>query len=446
MSYAPYPAYKDSGVPWLGDVPEGWDVKRLRNCADILSSNVDKKTVEAEESVRLCNYVDVYYNDLIANYLPFMVASASQKEIERFSLFPGDVVLTKDSESANDIGIPALIGPSVSDLVCGYHLAIFRGFPDNIYGPFLFYAVRSEPSARQFEVLANGVTRFGLSLNSLKGLSLCIPSIEEQTTIADFLDKRTAEIDGLIAKQEALLRLLAEQHTALITHAVTKGLNPNAPVKPSGIDWLGDVPEGWEVKPLKYLGRCQNGISKSGEHFGSGLPFVSYGYVYRNFELPKKVEGLVQSSENDRRAYSVLAGDVFFTRTSETVDEIAISSVCAQTIEDATFAGFLIRFRPYKGLLDKNFSKYYFRNSRLRDYFVKQMNLVTRASLSQNLLGNLSVTLPPLQEQKKISIFLDQKCQNLDALEQRTLAIITHLKEYRTALITNAVTGKIKVT
>jgi type I restriction enzyme S subunit len=354
--------------------------------ADVLSSNVDKKAVDGEIPVRLCNYVDVYYHDKITDQINFMAATATPSEIERFSLRAGNVVITKDSESADDIGVPALITDQAGDIVCGYHLAIFRGDTKHVHGPYLFYAIKSEPSARQFEVSANGVTRFGLPYGALKSLALPLPPIDEQIAIADFLDNKTAEIDDLIAKKEELLRLLAEQRTALITHAVTKGLNPNAQMKPSGIDWLGDVPEGWKVKPLKFLGRFQNGISIGGDSFGSGFPFVSYGDVYKNLSLPETGSGLVESTAKDRVLYSVERGDIFFTRTSETIEEIAISSVCETTIPDAVFAGFLIRCRPYPKQLDVGFSKYYFRNSRLRDYFVKEMNLVTRASLGQTLL------------------------------------------------------------
>ena len=122
----PYPAYKSSGVEWLGHIPAHWAVRRIRNVVDMRVSNVDKHTKEGELPVRLCNYVDVYKNDRITEHLSFMRATATEKEIERFRLEPGDVLITKDSESWNEIGIPALVEYTADDLICGYHLALLR--------------------------------------------------------------------------------------------------------------------------------------------------------------------------------------------------------------------------------------------------------------------------------------------------------------------------------
>ena len=216
-------------------------------------------------------------------------------------------------------------------------------------------------------------------------------------------------------------------------------------MKDSGVEWLGEVPAHWDVKALRYLGECQNGINIGGDAFGSGFPFVSYGDVYKNDVLPVEVAGLVQSSAEDRQRYSVQTGDVFFTRTSETVDEIGFSATCLQELPDAVFAGFLIRFRPTGESIDPRFSKYYFRNQGLRIFFNKEMNLVTRASLSQDLLKLLPVTLPPVTEQIKIADFLDRVTAEFVSLLEQGLRSIDLLTERRSALISAAVTGKIDV-
>ena len=152
--------------------------------------------------------------------------------------------------------------------------------------------------------------------------------------------------------------------------------------KDSGIDGIGEIPNHWNVERLRYLGSCQNGINISAGAFGKGYPFLSYSNVYKNQIIPDKVDGLVQSSEKDRLNYNVKEGDVFFTRTSETIDEISIASTNLRTISNAVFAGFLIRFRPYTDKLYVGFSKFFFRANIHRCFFVKEMNLVTRASLS----------------------------------------------------------------
>jgi len=310
---------------------------------------------------------------------------------------------------------------------------------------FIFWVLRSVESYQQWESSVGGATFRALNLGPLAETFLCVPSWAEQTQIARFLDHETARIDALIEEQQRLIELLKEKRQAVISHAVTKGLDPTVPMKDSGVEWLGEVPAHWDVKALRYLGECQNGINIGGDAFGSGSPFVSYGDVYKNEVLPVEVAGLVQSSPEDRQRYSVKAGDVFFTRTSETVEEIGLSATCLQDLPDAVFAGFLIRFRPAGKSIDPKFSKYYFRNQGLRIFFNKEMNLVTRASLSQDLLKLLPVTLPPVTEQIKIADFLDRVIAEFASLLEQGLRSIDLLTERRSALISAAVTGKIDV-
>ncbi len=282
--------------------------------------------------------------------------------------------------------------------------------------------------------------------NEMASVHALIPPLSEQTKIAAFLDRKTALIDTIIEKKQKLLQLLEEKKKSVINEAVTKGLNPNVPMKDSGIEWIGDIPESWEVSKLGYLGSFQNGVSKGGDYFGTGYPFVNYGDIYKNFSLPLKVEALANSTEEDRISYSVEKGDVFFTRTSETIEEIGIASTCLETIPNAVFSGFTIRFRPdLKSSLFEGFSKYFFRSNYVRISFTKEMNLVTRASLSQTLLKSLTIFLPSLEEQKSIAKYLDNYEKKFFEVSQKLNFQIEKLKEYRQSIISEAVTGKIEV-
>ena len=271
------------------------------------------------------------------------------------------------------------------------------------------------------------------------------PSSDEQARIATYLDGKCGEIDRVIAAKERQNELLQSQRAALISETVTKGLNPKAKFKDSGFEWLGSVPRDWNVLKLRYVGSCQNGISKSGDMFGNGFPFVSYGDVYQNEVLPNEVAGLVESTPEDQESYSVREGDVFFTRTSETIEEIGLTSVCMKTIKKATFAGFLIRFRPFDGMLSTSFAKYYFKCDKHRAFFVKEMNIVTRASLGQDLLKKLPVLLPPLPEQEQIAAYLDVRCGEIDRVVAANEGMVAKLKAYRSSVIWEAVTGKVAV-
>ncbi len=212
---------KPSGVEWLGDVPTHWEVRRLRHAVKMKVSNVDKHSKEGELPVRLCNYVDVYKNDRITENMPFMRATAKADEIDRFRLEVGDVLITKDSEVWNDIGVPAFVEYSARDLVCGYHLALLRPLKTVLNGAYLFYALQSSAIAYQFHIAANGVTRYGLSQRAIKSALLPIPPLAEQAAIAAYLDKQTAAIDAAMARAQREINLLSEYRTRLIADVVT---------------------------------------------------------------------------------------------------------------------------------------------------------------------------------------------------------------------------------
>ncbi|WP_412539997.1 restriction endonuclease subunit S [Longispora sp. K20-0274] len=202
---------------WLGALPERFAVARLSHIARAWTSNVDKHSVEGETSVRLCNYTDVYKNAVITAELPFMAATATAEQIERFRLRRGDTVITKDSETADDIGIPAYVDYEADDLVCGYHLAIVRPDASRACPRYLYWVMGSTPVLRQWGVLAAGVTRVGIRSTDLTKVSIPLPSVNEQREIADFLDEQTSWIDTLIDKQTQLIAILRERASAQLS-------------------------------------------------------------------------------------------------------------------------------------------------------------------------------------------------------------------------------------
>ena len=216
-----YQAYKTSGVQWLGDVPEHWEVRRLRNIADMRVSNVDKHVKDGENPVRLCNYVDVYNNDYIDKRIDFMNATATDEEIERFRLERDDVLITKDSETWDDIGVPALVTEPARDLISGYHLALLRPRPDKLSGGYLLRTLSSKGLAYQFHIEAKGVTRYGLSHAGITTVWLPLPSLSEQTDIVRFLDYATTNLDKAVTHTRRQIDLIQEYHSRLIADVVT---------------------------------------------------------------------------------------------------------------------------------------------------------------------------------------------------------------------------------
>lgn len=218
--FKPYPAYKDSGVEWLGEIPAGWELRRLKTVATVQLSNVDKRSVEGQESVRLCNYTDVYYHERISADLDFMVATATPEQVRRLALRKGDVLITKDSESWTDIAVPAVVAEDLPGVLCGYHLAHIK--PEHAcHGPFLARAFSANGPRDQFQVAANGITRYGLGGDAIATGVFAMPPEPEQRAIAAFLDRETARIDALISKVRDAIDRLKELRTALISAAVT---------------------------------------------------------------------------------------------------------------------------------------------------------------------------------------------------------------------------------
>ena len=316
----------------------------------------------------------------------------------------------------------------------------------NFCPKYLYYYLHSFDIAKGFYGMGAGV-RQGLNWDGVKWLKILAPSVPEQERIAAFLDAECAEIDAVLEKTRASIEEYKKLKQAVITQAVTKGIRGDRPMKDSRIEWIGEIPESWEVSSVRYIGQLQNGISKGGEFFGKGFPFVSYGDVYKNYELPHSVSGLIDTTEDERATYSVEYGDIFFTRTSETIEEVGFSCVCKRSIPNATFAGFIIRLRPFcadeKILTD--YAKYYFRGEHIRAYLVKEMNLVTRASLGQTLLKGMSVIVPPKSVQKEIAEYLDDKCADIDALVAKKQQYLTEIENYKKSLIYEYVTGKKEV-
>lgn len=429
---------KDTQNTWIGKIPDSWTLKRLKYHFTIIGGNGFSPEYQGNE---YGDYPFFKAGDISQAYAFGQNISTSPNwvtrelaTIERYNIIPAKSILFPKIGEAMRKNSRA-----ITSIDCCVDNNCQALVPQNIDIYYAYYLLRCI-DMRWFE-------NYGPvpSLNNQKLLNTFIPypPLEVQEQIGKWLNKKCAELDSLSSDIQKEVETLEAYKRSLITEAVTKGLDKYVPTKASGYDYLGSVPVSWDVQRLRFLGTCSNGISKSHEYFGSGFPFVTYGDVYNNFLLPK-ASSLIESSEIERRRYSVEKGDIFFTRTSETIEEIAFSSACLKTIEEACFAGFLIRFRPTVNMSTK-FLMYYFRSDIHRKFFTKEMNLVTRASLSQDLLKNLPVLIPPRKEQDAIAEFLDSKCSEIDSIITSKEQQLETLSAYKKSLIYEYVTGKKEV-
>ena len=428
-----YQSYKPSGIEWIGEIPEGWNVKKLKElfenrneknedlCEDFLSLTKDRGVIPYSEKGN--------------------VGNKTSEDIGKYKkVYPEDIVVNPMNIIIGSVGISKYNGVLSNVYIVLKPTKILSG-----YGSYIFHHKSFQLHLKK---ICYGIMELRESLNKIEFFveKLPLPPLSEQHQIVEFLDSKTELINRLISTKERKITLLKEQRTSLINQVVTKGLNPNVKMKDSGVEWIGDISEGWNIVPLKILGGFQNGISKGSEFFGHGLPFMNYGDVYKNEITPTDVEGKVDSSDSERNQYSISRGDIFFTRTSESKDDIGVSSTCLRTIDNCVFSGFVIRFRFYGETHLPEYSRYHFQTHWKKVFIESKMNIVTRSSLSQQVLGQVPVLIPPIEEQLQIVEYLDSKTKEIDDLVLMEQKKIDLLKEYRQSLISEVVTGKIKVT
>lgn len=437
---------KESGVAWISTIPEEWELKKIKYT--LQSRNENNNPIRSRDILSLTAKQGV---------IPLNEKEGGgNKPKEDFSAYklayPNDIVMNSMNVLSGSVGLSKYFG-CVSPV---YYM--LRPIDENDNVRYYNYIFQTTVFQKSLLGLGNGILmkesdngklntiRMRIPLDKLGNLYIPVPDSATQKKISDYLDSLIPDIDILHADIENQIETLEKYKKSVVTETITKGLNITVEIRDSGIAYIGNIPKHWNVSKLKYLGNCQNGISKGGEAFGEGTPFVSYGDVYRNYSLPTEVESLIETTQTEKNNYSVKYGDVFFTRTSETIEEVGFASTCLETIENAVFAGFVIRFRPnnMKALLPE-FSKYYFRSDIHRKFFVKEMNLVTRASLNQVLLGRLPILLPPIEEQREIANYLDAFCDEIDCAMSEKKEQLEILDQYKKSLIYEYVTGKKEV-
>ena len=262
-----------------------WSTCKLGDIADVRVSNVDKKTSNAETPVKLCNYMDVYANDYVTKSIDFMAASASKSEIERFRLQAGDVIITKDSETPDDIGVPAVVTDSIDGLVCGYHLALVRPRSDIVDSIYLAKQLSTAPIARYFALNASGSTRFGLPISAIEDTRIPVAPKPEQSKIAEILstvDRAIEQTEALIAKQQRI-------KTGLMQDLLTRGIDEHGNLRSEQTHQfkdspLGRIPVNWEIHQLSNLAQVDRGKfthrpRNDPRFYGGEYPFIQTGDV-----------------------------------------------------------------------------------------------------------------------------------------------------------------------
>lgn len=411
-----YETYKDSGIPWLGEVPEHWDKIAVHYLVNLKSGN----SITALDLVENGEY-PVFGGGGFRGYINTFTHCGKFNLIGRQGALCGNVTLVNGKFFATE---HAIVVTPIKNVDTKW-----------------FYYLLITMNLNQYSTSA---AQPGISAEVIGRLRVLLPSYEEQIAIAHYLDTKLGEIDALIDKQQTLLEKLAEQRTAVITQAVTKGLNPAAPMKNSGVKWLGDVPAHWQLINLKFLCRVKGGYAFSSDNFSDdGIPVIRISDILFDGTVDnincKRIPLELAPNQKD---FELRNGQLVMAMTGATIGKISKYSS-----EDYAYINQRVgKFEAFNSRLNYAFLYHLLNTSGYQEHIKLTAFGGAQPNISDSEMVNYQMALPTMEEQANIADYLYQEAAKIDRLCDTVNQTIGRLKEYRTALITQAVTGKIKVT
>lgn len=421
-------------------LPQSWTSKRLK----YLATYNDEALPETTEGEAEIDYVEISGVSLAGgieevNRMSFYQApSRARRKVQA-----GDILVSTVRTYLKAI---ATVGVDASeDLIASTGFCVVRPGKE-MDSAYLGWVAKSEPFVGEVVARSVGVSYPAINASDLVDMSVPVPPMPVQQRIARFLDEKTARIDALIEKKQALLERLAEKRQALITRTVTKGLNPDAQMKPSGVDWLGEMPRHWEVKRLRFLcdGGTLNGLYKTKEQFSpDGVPFVQMGEAFRSETFEGETKDRVLASEAEVEKWGLKLGDFLFARRSLVFEGSGKSVMIGAVDEDHVFESSMIRIRLLSPRALAGFVSHYFRSSVCRAFVLSITKQVTISGIDSQQLKEVLVPVPPDDEAQRISEACEKVWSDIESIEKFVASSIATLTEHRSALITAGVTGQL---
>jgi type I restriction enzyme S subunit len=420
--HSKYPKYKDSGEYWMGEIPASWDVKRLKHIF-----NEKKIAHNPELNCGSISFGKVVYKD--DDKIPLSTKASYQEVLE------GEFLINPLNLNYDLISLRIALSDKNVVVSSGYIVLKDKGQIDKVYYKWLLHRY----DVAYMKLLGSGV-RQTINFNHIANSLLAFPPLPEQTAIANFLDNKTAKIDTAIAQKEKTIALLKERKQIMIQNAVTKGLDPNAKMKDSGVEWIGEIPEGWEVKRLKFLGNIRYGLGQPPKEKEGGLPIIRATNVERGKIVEK---GLIFVDPDDipwDRNPELKKDEIIVVRSGAYTGD---SAIVTQKYHNS-IAGYDMVFTP------TNSKPQFISYALLSNYVLySQLYLLRMRAAQPHLnaeeLGETLIITPTEKEQTLIVSYIENQSTKIDksiALQQKQ---IDRLKEYKAVLIDSAVTGKIKV-
>ncbi len=432
MKYKKYPSYKDSGVEWLGEIPAEWQYLKIKNiCTFDKGYGLSKKELSSQGIYKCLLYGELFTRYKYHNTIKTVI---SRTNYNNTKVSKGNEILIPSSTTSTGIDLANAKYLPHSDILLGGDIIILLPRKNNYNFKYVSYFL-TNVNYGEFAKESKGVTIVHIYSSAIREMPIFLPPIHEQQQIANFLDNETVKIDTLIEKQTKLIEILKEKRQAVISHAVTKGINPDVKMKDSGVEWLGDIPEHWEVKRTKFLFKIkkriagkegyqvlsitQQGIKEKDTESGAGqlsMDYSKYQFAYIGDFAMNHMD--------------LLTGYVDITK----YDGVISPDYRVFTLEDKNSYPNYYLYLYQNGYKNKIFYKYGQGSSQLG-----------RWRLPTEQFNEFRFPYPPLEEQQQIANYLDDKTSKMDKLIEKANKSIELLKEKRTALISAAVTGKIDV-
>ncbi len=450
MALEKYDNYKDSGIEWIGEIPEHWEVTRFAFHFSLSRGLSITKQDLRDKGIPCVNYGEIHSkfgfevnpekNSLRCVDQDYL--STSNKSL----LSRGDFVFADTSEDVEGAGNFTCLNSDILTFA-GYHTIIARQKTKDNY-KFLAYYFDSLGYRNQIRSNVSGIKVLSITQAILKKSQILLPPLPEQTAIANYLDHKTAQIDELISKKQRLIALLQEERTAIINQAVTKGIDPNVPMKDSGIEWLGEIPAHWEVKRIKYLGKIINGYAFKSDSFileGNRCRVMKISNI-QTMKLDWSDESFVANElYNQLPSFQIKKGDLVFALTRPIIST-GIKAAIVDTDEQILLNQRNAVLKPDEGL-SLMWMYYLIFNSKFVAHFESLIdNTGQQPNISSSDISNISIPFPDKKEQDKIIDFVSNEFNRIDDLKSKVGKEIDLLKEYKTALISEVVTGKVKIT
>lgn len=415
-------SYKPTKIEFLDAIPEQWEEKRIRFLGYLYGGLTGKSANDFNQSDNDENKYFIPFTNIAGNLkinpdqLQLVVIKEDEKQND---VRVGDLFFLMSSEDYDDVGRSAVLTKEIPETYLNSFCKGLRLTTSEIHPEYLNYHLHSKQLRHNLLTEANGFTRINLKVGKVQDLYVAFPNKPEQTAIASYLDRKTAEIDELIADKKRLLELYEEEKTAIINQAVAKGINPNVPMKDSGIEWLGEIPEHWEVKRLKYLANLRSGNNIVSEQIKDELEYPVFG--------GNGIRGFFDDFTHEGNFILIgrqgaYCGNIQYAEGKFWASEHAVV-LTPRTNYEYKYLGELLR------------------TMNLGQYSVS----AAQPGIAVEVIKNLQTPYPPIEEQLAIANHIETECSRINTQVERTKKLIDLLKEYREALISEVVTGQIKV-